>query len=64
MKRPVLIFDPPETPYQEGYNSAYQGDGGKSLPCPYPEGSSDYERWWEGFGDETDDHEADMGFCG
>lgn len=52
------FFEPPENPWQEGYNSAYIGDGGKTQPCPYREGSPEYEQWWEGFGQETEDHIA------
>ena len=42
--------------YFEGYASSMIGDGGKTKPCPYSEGTPQYKRWWDGFGDATEDY--------
>lgn len=46
-----------KTPYEEGYESAKIGDGAKTKPCPYEPGTTEYDSWWEGFGQSDDDYE-------
>lgn len=57
--KPYLIFDPPTSPFEEGYNSAHQRDGAETLPCPYAEGTPEHDKWWEGFCDEMEQTEAE-----
>jgi hypothetical protein len=47
--------------YFEGYASSMIGDSGETRPCPYEKDTSEYERWWEGFGDASEDHSNDQG---
>jgi hypothetical protein len=47
--------------YFEGYASSVIGDGGKTKPCPYTEGTPQYKRWWDGFGDATQDYADNQG---
>lgn len=48
------MTEPKKTPYSEGYEAA-------AIPppdqpdCPYPSDSDEARKWWEGFGDATDD---------
>ena len=47
------------SPYQRGHNAATrlgEYEGAEDTPdCPYEEGCIDYEDWWDGFGDGTED---------
>jgi hypothetical protein len=47
--------------YFEGYASSMIGDGGETRPCPYEEVTPEYERWWVGFDDATEDAHDDLG---
>ena len=47
--------------YFEGYASSVIGDGGKTKPCPYTEGTPQYKRWWDGFGDASEDYAKKRG---
>lgn len=47
------------TAYERGVDAALRDgeyEGVKDTPpCPYPDGSSEAGRWWDGFGDGTED---------
>jgi hypothetical protein len=47
--------------YFEGYASFMTGDGGKTKPCPHTGGTTQYVRWWDGFGDATEDYQDKFG---
>jgi len=48
------MTDPEKSPYSEGYEAA-------AIPppdqpnCPYPKDDPRADKWWEGFGDATED---------
>lgn len=45
--------------YEDGMDAAYRhgryAGATRVPPCPYPDGSAAYKRWWDGFGDGTED---------
>lgn len=49
----------PESAYQDGVHAGWRTgpyEGCKTVPkCPYIEGSQEAARWWDGFGDGTED---------
>ena len=47
--------------YFEGYASSMVGDAGEARPCPYDKEAPEYERWWNGFDDGTDDYQDGIG---
>lgn len=44
-------LDQPQTPYGEGYAAAAR----PRAKCPYPFGTPEYNPWWDGYCDGTDD---------
>jgi len=48
---PVIL---PPTPYEQGWRSAELGDGAKTMPCPFAEGTPEYDAFWHGFADADD----------
>lgn len=55
---PDLPYEKPDSPYQEGANMAATHPdkrGNWNEKSPYPPGSHDDRRWWDGFSDWTEE---------
>lgn len=59
LKPDEVPFIVPFSPYRQGYESSRIGDGGKTHPCPYAEDTPEYEQWWKGFDESTEDYLRD-----